>query len=183
MKFPNVKEIKTLEASMKGVLEGSAELILNFNPLEKDGKSRKTKGEIYKRPTSSFPLDLHVWYLFDQKAKPASVIIYNWGLYNPSFNANENVELLRELNKKEVEFVAHFNSLYQDFVQKHGDPLPTDTDIDEPHILLKSCFWEKEDRFIKLKLEFTRKLNDFPGIGYQTNNFKIEVVVSSKAEI
>ena len=47
------------------------------------------------------------------------------------------------------------------------------------HFLLRSCFWEKEDRFIELKLEFTRKLNIFPGIGYQASYFKIGMVFIS----
>ncbi|MGY6520142.1 MAG: hypothetical protein ACXIUD_00315 [Mongoliitalea sp.] len=33
------------------------------------------------------------------------------------------------------------------------------------------------DRYITLNLSFAREINNFPGIGYQTNDFKIEVVV------
>ncbi|MGY6520141.1 MAG: hypothetical protein ACXIUD_00310 [Mongoliitalea sp.] len=131
IEFPTLKESGKLEKNSGGQLVGKSELTISMNPTDGIPQSKKVNARIYKRPSTSFPLTLHVWYLFDNASKAASGIIYNWGLYNPSFNANENVALLLDLNKQESAFVEKFDSLYSTIVQKFGEPDFSEEDIDE----------------------------------------------------
>jgi hypothetical protein len=180
MKFPTPGEAKVLESQINSIEVDTTSLIVNINPLNSEEGKRKMSGSIYKRPASDFPLNLHVWYLFEPNSAETSNIIYNWGLYNPSFNANENTGLLFELNTKEKDFVQKFESLYTSIESKFGEPSKVGEIIDKPHILVKKYTWETPEGFVTLDMEFAREIKQFPRIGFQTNNFEIQVSIKRK---
>jgi hypothetical protein len=182
-KFPTPEEVKVLESQMNSIEIDTTSLIVYINPLNSEEGERKLSGSIYKRLASDFPLNLHVWYLFEPSTSKTSCIIYNWGLYNPSFNANKNFGILFELNTKEKDFVQKFESLYTLIKSEYGEPSKVGEKIDKPHILVKSYIWETADRFITLDMEFAREIKQFPGIGYQPNNFEIQVSIKRKNTI
>lgn len=180
MKFPTQEEVSVLEFQMNSVESDTASLIVYFNPLNTEEGKRKLSGSIYKRHASNFPLKLHMWYLFDRDSSEATNIIYNWGLYNPSFDANKNTELLYDLNRREAEFIEKFDSLYAQIASKLGKPTKIGRSIDKPHVLTKAYIWQTPERFITIRMYFTREIKHFPGIGYQTNNFEIQVSILQK---
>jgi hypothetical protein len=177
LEFSTRNQIEKLETSMGSTYVCETGFSIFSNPINKDEGSFESTASIYRRPASNFPLDLHIWYLFEGKAETASAIIFNWGLYNPSFHADQNIDLLVELSQKEREFVQQFDAIYVNLFNQFGKPEFIKDDVDEPHVLIKSYTWTTPDRFMTLGLSFSRELSNFPGIGYQANTFEIQVVL------
>jgi hypothetical protein len=177
----SIQDIQTLEQELASTFIDTTELTINRNPLDESPDKIKTIGLIYERPNQDFPLALNVWYLFEPNQSTTSAIRYYWGLYNPSFNANENRDLLTELNTKESEFQQLFERLYSQVKEAYGEPTKQLINIDKPHRLTRNIVWESTSEIIQLEIDFSRQIQEFPGIGLQTNKFEITLTTRKNA--
>ncbi len=175
--FQSIRKCQEYEFALNSMEVDSADLTFDLNITR---QKLYTSGWIYKREISDFVLDFHVWYLFGEDKNETAIIRYYWGLYNPNFNADDNIELLYSLSEKEEIFTEKFHHLYNQITSTFGEPLETKEEIDQSHFLSKSEIWELEDRFIILTLNFSREIRHFPGVGYQTNNFEVDLMLFNK---
>jgi len=177
----DINEIEISESEIGSTFTDSTKLSLPRNPLVDSLGKIETTGLIFTRPNEDFPLKLNVWYLFEDRNLTTSAIKYNWGLYNPSFDANKNRDLLVELTQQESQFLNLFEHLYKLILGKFGKPDKHLINIDKPHRLVQNYVWSSKNTIIQLELDFSRQIQEFPGIGLQTNNFEISLITRENA--
>ena len=99
------------EKENNGIIKDTVDFGILINPIKDQDKIKKTKAVIYKRDLDSFEPKLHVWYHFDLDIDQLSCIRYNWGLYNPCFNAQKEKDLLSRISQSESQFKIKYRKL------------------------------------------------------------------------
>ena len=136
-----------------------------------------TKALIFKRTDDEFSPQLHVWYFFDKQLSKPKGILYNWGLFNPSFNPSENRELLESFTKREKEFVEKYKTIRKLLIDLLGEPSNSKTIADNKSKLIEQIFWVNDNMIVGLSLEFQREITEIPGIGI-LGDFQIEIMTT-----
>lgn len=139
----------------------------------------QTKALIFKRTDDDFDPQLHIWYYFDPELKEPKGKLYNWGLFNPSFNPSKNMDLLKSYTKREKEFKRKFENIKKQLTEQFGEPTTSKTIADHKERLVQQAFWVTNKLIIGTSLEFQRKLVEIPGVGI-IGEFRVQVMATYK---
>ena len=163
------KEVQEYESNLGSVLA-------HTYPYEEG----QTRTFIFDRENDRFILRLHAWYTFDEDLNELIEIEYNWGLYNPGFNADKNLDLLQKLVKKEKKFRRKFKKVHKDLQKKYGPETNNEIMWDGPLSFGQTITWDLDDKKITLHITFTRQLKEIPEIGWAANFFRISQEIEFK---
>lgn len=165
--------IISFEKENSGVVKDTVDFGILIDPIRDKYKLKKTKAVIYKRDLDSFEPKLHVWYHFDLDNKKLSCIRYNWGLYNPSFNAKTEKDLLSRVSQNESQFIKKYRSLNKELSRQLGKSVLTKTVADNERTFREYSFWEDKEKFVELSIKFDREASEY-------SDYEIEVTVTFK---
>lgn len=113
---------------------------------------------IFNRKKDNFNPNLHVWYHFDKSLKDLKAVKYQWGLFNPSFNTSENLDILMKLSKQEKAFKLKYKKMQLDLIRTYGNSIKIKTISDNETIFWENIYWENKTIEVRLSLKFNRKL-------------------------
>lgn len=133
---------------------------------------------IFNRKNDNFNPNLHVWYHFDKSIKDLKAVKYQWGLFNPSFNTSENMDLLMKLSRQENAFKQKYKKLQLDLIRAYGNSIKIKTISDNETIFWENTYWENKTIEVRLSLKFNRKLI-FVGKSV-IGDFNIEILTTFK---
>jgi hypothetical protein len=173
------QEVFDYEISQKGAFKDSVTFSLLVNPLLDAELLKNTKAYIFQRTADHFDPQLHVWYLFDPLNNSLAGIRYNWGLYNPTFSPAANIERLKYLSTREVEFSEKYKAVSGELELKYGEPLKSISIADNKDMFSEQTYWEDGEKIISLSIRFDRRLKEIPGAGVFAD-YKIEILVTYK---
>lgn len=165
--------IVAFEKENNGIIKDTVDFGILKNPIKDQYTLKKTKAVIFKRDLDSFEPKLHVWYHFDVENNELSCIRYNWGLYNPSFNARKEKELLNRIAQNESQFIKKYKNLNKELSKQLGKPVLTTTVADNERSFREFSFWEDEEKFVELSIKFDRQAGEY-------SDYEIEVTVTFK---
>lgn len=173
-----VNEILEIEKANNGVIKDTVEFGVSLNNFL-TGNIIKTKTYIYKRVDDDFFPKLHVWYHLDSMRNQLVAITYNWDFYNPSFDPDENVELLIAANKRENEYQEKYKELNDLLKEIFGVPIKVNLH-DSDYSFSEMTYWENSEIYVYSRIRFQRKISKDPMIGYAGNHFVVEMVIAFK---
>lgn len=139
----------------------------------------QTKALIFRRTEDEFNPQLHIWYYFDPDLKEPKGKLYNWGLFNPSFNPSKNRDLLKSYTKREEDFKQKYNTIKKQLTEQLGEPTTSETIADDRDRLVQQAFWISDQMIVGISVEFQRKLVEIPGVGI-IGDFSVQVMITYK---
>lgn len=171
----NLDQILNLEAN--SILIDTIDFRILKNPHNDINTTIQTKSLIFKRINDDFEPQLHMWYFFDKNLNKPKGLMYNWGLFNPSFNTSKNLELLEFFTKREKDFNKKFEFYQSLLTDMLGKPFNTRIVEDSKSKLVKQIFWVSDEKIVELSIAFMRELNEIPGIGI-LGDFHIQIMTT-----
>jgi len=172
-------DIVGIEKLNSGVIKDTVEFETSLNNF-KTGDQVKTKAFIYKRINDTFSPKLHVWYHIDTTANELVQITYNWDFYNPSFDADQNEDLIIETNKRETEYQNKYNELNELLKSRFQEPIKTNLINDSDYSFNEMTYFEDENIYAYSRIRFQRKIDKNPMIGLAGNHFVVQMVITYK---
>uniref|UniRef100_UPI0040495E6B hypothetical protein n=1 Tax=Fulvivirga sp. TaxID=1931237 RepID=UPI0040495E6B len=170
-----ISEVIKVEAN--SILTDTINFGILKNPHNDINTTLQTKALIFLRIKDEFKPQLHLWYFYDQNLNEPKGLLYNWGLFNPSFNPSKNRDLLESLTKQEDEFTKKFEEQKTLISDLLGEPSEVRIIEDSKSKLVKQVLWISNEKIVQLSIEFMRELNEIPGIGI-LGDFHIQIMTT-----
>lgn len=175
----DIETMYKIESENKSEFVDSIEFSLNLDNFSIFNQ-KKTKTFIFKRTLDDFTPKLHVWYHIDEKSNEIVAITYNWDFYNPSFNPDNNRELIYSTLKRESDYQKKYQDLNNTLKEFFFNPTKTNLINDSDYSFNEMKYWENSNIYVYSRLRFQRKLDENPFIGLANNHFVVQMVLAFK---
>ena len=158
----NINEIKEFELSLESIDKGNTYFKPwfdnDFYDMIPDAKDRPF---LFKRTNDNFSPPLTTWYFINSDSTVTG-FFYNWSFYNPSFNPNENKELVLKQKDREPEYRKKYESIKKKTEEIFGTDSKTKVVEDSKGQLVLKCIWDNDKFRSVLTLKLSRQIQTLP---------------------